>query len=196
MKTFITVLVFICVYSYCKCQTMELTDFNKERIKITKQSMLVLGSWSAANLIYAGASVGSAEGSNKYFHQMNMIWGGINITLATIGYLSAKNQDVLSFAKSLQKQSSLEKTFLFNAGLDVAYIAGGFYLKEKAFNDLRNKDRYKGFGNSIVLQGSALFLFDGVMYLLHQQHGKKLNKLSEKFQLTTTANGIGCIVKI
>ena len=127
---------------------------------------------------------------------MNMIWGGINITLATIGYLSAKNQDGLSFAKSLRKQSSLEKTFLFNAGVDVAYIAGGFYLKEKAYNDLKNRDRYKGFGNSIVLQGSALFLFDGVMFLLHQQHGKKLNKLSEKFQLTTTAYGIGCIVKI
>ena len=175
---------------------MELTDFNKERIKLTKQSMLVLGSWSAANLIFSGASAGSAEGSNKYFHQMNMIWGGINITLATIGYLSAKNQDGLSFAKSLRKQSSLEKTFLFNAGVDVAYIAGGFYLKEKAYNDLKNRDRYKGFGNSIVLQGSALFLFDGVMFLLHQQHGKKLNKLSEKFQLTTTAYGIGCIVKI
>jgi len=50
--------------------------------------------------------------------------------------------------------------------------------------------------NSIILQGSALFLFDSIIYLLHQQHGKKLNKLSEKFQLTTTANGIGCIVKI
>ena len=158
--------------------------------------MLVLGSWSAANLIYSGASASLAEGSNKYFHQMNMIWGGINITLATIGYLSAKNQDGLGFAKSLQKQSNLEKTFLFNAGLDIAYVAGGFYLKEKSYNDLKNKDRYKGYGNSIVLQGSALFLFDGVIYLLHQRHGKKLNKLSEKIQLTTTANGIGCVVKL
>ena len=196
MKIFITGLVFICMYSCCKSQSLELTDFNKERIKLTKQSMLVLGSWSAANLIFSGASAGSAEGSNKYFHQMNTIWGGINITLAAIGYLGAKNQDGLSFAKSLQKQSSLEKTFLFNTGLDIAYIAGGFYLKEKAYNDLKNKDRYKGFGNSIVLQGSALFLFDGIMYLLHQQHGKKINKFFEKFQLTTTPNGLGCIVKI
>jgi len=196
MKTFITALIFIGMYSCCKSQSLELTDFNKERIKLTKQSMLVLGSWSAANLIYSGVSAGSAQGSDKYFHQMNMIWGGINITLAAIGYLGAKNQDGLGFAKSLQKQSSLEKTFLFNAGLDIAYIAGGFYLKEKAYNDLKNKDRFKGFGNSIILQGSALFLFDGIIYLLHQQHGKKLNKLSEKFQLTTTANGIGCVVKI
>ena len=169
MKIFITGLVFICMYSCCKSQSLELTDFNKERIKLTKQSMLVLGSWSAANLIFSGASAGSAEGSNKYFHQMNMIWGGINITLATIGYLSAKNKDGLSFANSLRKQSSLEKTFLFNTGLDIAYIAGGFYLKEKAYNDLKNKDRYKGFGNSIVLQGSALFLFDGIMYLVVPQ---------------------------
>ncbi len=196
MKIFITGLLFICMYSCCKSQSLELTDFNKERIKLTKQSMLVLGSWSAANLIFSGASAGSAEGSNKYFHQMNMIWGGINITLAAIGYLGAKNQAGIGFAKSLQKQSSLEKTFLFNTGLDVAYIAGGFYLKEKSYNDLKNKDRYNGFGNSIVLQGSALFLFDGIIYLLHQQHGKKINKLSEKFQLTNTPYGIGCIVKI
>jgi len=194
-KNFILLLlVFSCSSSFC--QTVTLNDFNRERIKTTKQSMLVLGGWAAANLLYSGISITAATGNDKYFHEMNLIWGGINIGLATIGYLGAKKQDGLTYAQSMKKQMGVEKIFLFNAGLDVAYIAGGFYLKEKAKNDLKNTDRFEGYGKSVVLQGAGLLLFDGIMYLLHNTHGKQLNKMAEKIQIVSTGNGIGCIVKL
>ena len=158
--------------------------------------MLGLGVWAAANLIYNGAFAGNASGSNKYFYQMNMYWGGINFGLAALGYFGSKNQDGLSCAQSLKKQTAVEKTFLFNAGLDVAYITGGFYLKEKAKNQNDDADRNKGFGKSIILQGSALLLFDAVMYFVHQQHGKKLYGIADKFQIGITGAGIGCVIKL
>lgn len=156
--------------------------------------MTVLGSWGAANIAYGAIARGNANGSDKYFHEMNMIWGGINLGLSALGYIGSRKREILNTAGTLQKQMGLEKTFLFNAGLDVAYIAGGFYLSEKAKNDLSKRDRYKGYGNSIVLQGAALMLYDGVMYFIHNQHGKQLFGNKFKWQVAATGNGIGLVV--
>jgi hypothetical protein len=173
-----------------------MNEFNKKQIKITKQSMTALAGWGIANLIYSGASAGSATGSDKYFHRMNIIWGGVNLTLGTLGSFLAKNKDGLSYYESLKKQSTVEKIFLFNAGLDVAYVVGGFYLKEKSNNNILSSEKHRGQGNSLILQGSALFLFDGILFLIHQGHGKQLYKLAEKLQIGSTVNGIGLQVKL
>ena len=82
--------------------------------------MIVLGSWSAANLIYSGIASGQTTGTTRYFHQMNVMWGGINLGLAALGYLGTKNKDGLSLVKSLKQQAGIEKTYMLNAGLDVA----------------------------------------------------------------------------
>lgn len=156
--------------------------------------MGVLGGWGAANLLYSGIEVGSATGSNKYFHRMNLIWGGVNFTLGSIGFLFTKNKDGLDYSQSLKKQISIEKVYLFNAGLDVAYVAGGFYLKERANQNIAKYDQYRGYGKSIILQGAALFLFDGIMYLVHQNHGKNLFKIPANMQIGIRENGINCLV--
>ncbi len=57
--------------SYCQTQN-ELDIFNRERNRITRKGMIVLGGWSAANLIYSGVATGQTSGTNKYFHQMNV----------------------------------------------------------------------------------------------------------------------------
>lgn len=165
-------------------------SFNVKRLQINKQGMTVLGSWGAANIIYGAIARTNATGADKYFHEMNMIWGSIDLGLAALGYIGSRKRTPVTTASALQKQTALEKTFLFNAGLDVAYIAGGFYLQEKAKNDLSRHDRYKGYGSSIVLQGAALLLFDGVMYVIHNKHGRQLYQKSNHWQLVFTGKGV------
>ncbi len=79
-----------------------------------------------------------------------------------------------------------------NSGLDVAYIAGGLYLHEKAKSSSQNHDKYKGYGQSIMVQGGALLVFDAVMYAMHIQHGKAMYKLIEKIQ--PAENGLGVVL--
>jgi hypothetical protein len=196
MKQFIFFLMLLITYQQCQSQLIKPDNFNQQRVKITKQSMVVLGSWAAANIIYSGIAAGSAKGSDKYFHQMNLIWGGINLTLAALGNFGTKYNGGVSYVESLKKQIGVEKTFLLNAGLDVAYITGGFYLKERSKNNIDNKDRNRGYGNSIIMQGSALLLFDGIMYFIHQKHGQQLYQLADKVQIGMTMNGIGCVLKL
>ena len=187
----------ICIISITAfAQQTNLNTFNKERERITKTGIKVLAGYSAANIIYGSIAAGQATGSNKYFHEMNAIWNGITLGITGIGFLTAKKEGTLSYGESIKKQQHIEKLFLFNAGLDVAYIVGGAYLKERAKTTIKNPLRLKGYGESVMLQGGVLLLFDGVMYAIHNRHGKALAKMGEKVQLGATGNGIGLLVKL
>ena len=187
----------ICILSITAfSQQTNLNAYNKERERITKTGIKVLAGYSAANIIYGSIAAGQATGSNKYFHEMNAIWNSITLGITGIGLLAAKKEGTLSYGESLKKQQHLEKLFLFNAGLDVAYIVGGAYLKERAKTTTKNPLRLKGYGESVMLQGGVLLLFDGVMYAIHNRHGKALAKMGEKVQLGATGNGIGLLVKL
>jgi hypothetical protein len=65
--------------------------------------------------------------------------------------------------------NSLQNFLLLNAGLDAAYIMTGFYLKERAKNS-SSAERLKGYGNSLLLQGGFLLLFDVSLYFIHQSN--------------------------
>ena len=189
--------VCICILSVTGfAQQTNLTGFNKERERLSRTGIKGLAVYSAANIIYGSIASSQTTGSNKYFHEMNAIWNGITLGITGIGFLTAKKEGTLSYGESLKKQQHIEKLFLFNAGLDVAYIAGGAYLKERAKTTIKNPLRLKGYGESIMLQGGVLLLFDGIMYTIHNRHGILLNKMGENIKLASTPNGIGFIVKL
>ncbi len=158
--------------------------------------MWVLGAWAAGNILAGAVGSSQTSGQTKYFHQMNMGWGIINLSLAGVGlYGALHGNNALSLSASLQAQGKLEKIFLFNAALDIAYITGGFYLQERSRRAV-NPDRLKGFGKSIVLQGAFLLLFDAAMYGIHHHQGSALHKLVDQMQLSATPQGIGVTVRL
>ncbi|HTL09623.1 MAG TPA: hypothetical protein VL307_15230 [Chitinophagaceae bacterium] len=170
-----------------------LAQFNKERNQVNITGFRVLGAWSAASIVVGLAGQG-AGGEAKYFHQMNIIWGSVNLLIALPGYLHSRKAPAdLSLAATLRGQSSIEKTFIFNAGLDLAYLAGGAWLLEKG-NTASNKDRYKGYGKSVLVQGAALLLFDAVMFTRHHRHGRGLYRALETVQIGP--NSLGWVVPI
>ena len=153
-----------------------LDAFNEERLDLTKKGMIVLGSWAGANIALSPILASSTTGSEKYFHHMNGYWNGFNLALAGIGLFTSIKGDPkgLTMSQTLKEQQKIEKTLLFNAGLDLAYVAGGFYLQERAKNSTGNTDRLKGYGQSLVLQGGFLFAFDLAFYAIQKRHGNKL----------------------
>ena len=195
-KKIILSLVSICFATILFAQQSLLNTYNKDREKISKNGIKVLGVYSIANIIYGSIAASQATGSNKYFHKMNAIWNGITLGITGIGFLIAKKEAELTNSASLKKQGNIEKLFLFNTGLDVAYVVGGAYLKERSKNTNKNSEKLKGYGESIMLQGSVLLLFDGIMYALHNKHGKLLNKTEDNVKIGSTGNGIGLVVKL
>lgn len=169
-----------------------LTDFNQDRANIDKNLMLTLTTWSAVNAGISAVGWASTEGEAKYFHQMNTMWSGINLLLSVPGYFKAKQQrKSFGFAQTLSEQSKTEKLFMFNTALDVAYVTSGFLLRSAAQNDMLNYQRFRGFGNSIILQGGFLFLFDAAAAIIHHQHAKnKLHPFLNKISISDNGMGI------
>ena len=117
--------------------SQNLIEFNKKQNTINKRGMLSLTSWSTLNLGISAYGAATAEGEARYFHQMNIGWSAINLCLSVPGLVKAhRNKEFdLSPDNTLKGQIKTEQVFLFNTALDVAYITGGFLLKERAKND-------------------------------------------------------------
>ncbi|MEM9896851.1 MAG: hypothetical protein AAF789_10815 [Bacteroidota bacterium] len=172
----------------------DLETFNTERLSMNKAGMLVLGSWATLNLVSSPILASQATGSRKFFYQMNGYWNTVNFALAAFGYYSATTADpsAFSLSQSIAEQQSLEKILLFNAGLDIGYVATGFYLMERSSRN--DSDRLKGFGQSLILQGSFLFAFDLGFYLVQQANCDQLLKFVDRLALSPT--GFSMIWKI
>jgi hypothetical protein len=170
-----------------------LKEFNEERLKTDERLMLTLGSWSVANFVGGGIGWAVTEkGEAQYFHQMNVLWNTVNVGLALPGYLKAKRANPeLSLAQTIAEQHRNEKIFLFNAGLDLMYISAGVILRSEAKTNLERRDQFNGFGNSLLLQGGFLFLFDLTAHAIHNHHRKeKLSPMMNRLSMSSTGIGL------
>jgi len=175
----------------------QVTNFQKEFNSINEHLMLGLGSYALANFAISGAGYFySDDESSKRFHEMNVMWNTVNIGLALPGYIKARRGgQPMTREELLKAQKKTESIFLFNDVLDVGYIAAGIWMREVAPNQLDQENLFKGYGNSLILQGSFLLVFDAVAYYIHHTHGKNLPAL-EKVSLSTTGLGVGLRVAL
>jgi hypothetical protein len=165
------------------------------RNRITEKAMITLGSWAAVNIASGFIIAGQTQGETKYVWQMNAYWNLVNGGLAIMGYIrahKAMNQKY-GFAENESEQLSIEKLYAFNFGLDLAYIASGFYLRERGKNNSspKSQDQLMGYGTSIIIQGGFLLLMDGIVLSLHHKNSVRLNKKLKSLELGAGPNGLG-----
>lgn len=147
-----------------------LQSFQEERNAINKTGMLVLGSWAVGNILVGTIGNQKSGGDTKYFHQFNALWNLVNLGIASYGYFNATTDpSAMSTAEIMKEFHSLQSFLLLNAGLDVAYMVTGLYLKERAKSSASG-DRLRGYGNSLLLQGGFLLAFDTALYFIHQHN--------------------------
>jgi len=162
---------------------------------IAEKAMITLGSWAAVNIASGFIISGQTQGESKYFWQMNAYWNLINGGLAIMGYINARKAMTRKYdlAENESAQLSMEKLYAFNFGLDLAYIATGFYLRERGINNTNQKslDQFTGYGKSIIVQGGFLLLMDGIVLSLHHKNSVRLNKKLKGLELGAGPNGLG-----
>ncbi len=166
------------------------------RNMLNKTNMTILLAWSGANLVQGSISAGNLQGSPHYFHQMNAYFNIVNLAIAGYGLYEVRRQmnKKLSLYQHLKQQQKIESLLLFNSGLDLTYITTGLYLRERGTNKLN--DQTKGYGGSLMLQGSFLLVFDIIQYIQHRQNGQLLNKYLGNLQFATTTNGVGLVLPL
>lgn len=161
------------------------TGFHEKSMEVNQTGMYILGGWAVLNM--AGGAIGWANNSAsaKYFNQMNLFWNTVNLSIAGFAIYNNFNTPTLSEpGQVLQNHIKTENLYLINAGLDILYLGTGFYLKHLSERKPKRHDLLLGYGNSIVLQGSFLFVFDSVMWIT--QHSGRMHFL-QNMEMSFTA---------
>lgn len=168
MKKTLFLLIFLSVIALAQDAIPSIKEFEKTKSDINRTGMLVLGGWALANIVSGTTLNFTLQGEAKYFNQFNALWNTVNLGLAINGLLNT-GTDSLSLYNSVTGHQTLQNIFVLNAGLDLAYIATGFFLKEKAKSS-EKKELLTGYGNSLLFQGAFLLVFDAAMYFIHQNN--------------------------
>ncbi len=162
-----------------------------DRYNQNKTNMTILAAWAGVNIIQGAISATNATGSAPHFFRMNAYWNVVNLGIASLGLFQLRKElnKQYSLTQNHLAQQKLEKILLLNTGLDLAYITTGLLLKENGnrTSNLRNT----GFGNSLLLQGAFLLVFDLVQYGNHRRNGKLLETQLSKLQIQASPKGIG-----
>jgi hypothetical protein len=172
---------------------VDLAKYNKERILMTRNSMYVLGGWSALNIVSGSIGWSKGKDSNRFFHQGNVFWNIVNLGIAIPSLLTIKKSVHKSYneQETLKYQKGSEVTYLVNLGLDLGYMLGGAALYDYASRNPSKKGatRMNGFGQSLLMQGGFLLLFDATMYSFHKSHSQQLTGGKYMGDLAFTGNG-------
>lgn len=154
---------------------IDVAAVHEAREALLGRGLAVLAAWVLLNLLVSGHFLARADRRQPayYFHGMNVGWALVNAGLACWGiyHLEPMAPAGLQLAEVVQAQLFNENLFLLNAGLDVGYIATGYYLRARAGlpHELRPA-RQIGFGRSLAVQGGFLLVFDALMWgWLHWQ---------------------------
>ncbi len=136
--------------------------------KTQENAMKILGGWSALNITLSPFLKTTSNESWPHFHQMNFNWNLVNAGIAGLGYIGLKKrkEKYWSLSSIEKERTKLKKSLAVNMGLDVCYIIAGCLLKNRVEKlSTHDQARNIGFGNSLMLQGGFLLVFDAVFVL-------------------------------
>lgn len=164
------------------------------QMQINKNGMKVLGGWALGNMVWGGIMMTQTEGATQSFHQTNVVWNGVNVAIAGLGYYGAmRKKSNPSFEDVRKINEKTRQSLLFNAGLDLGYMALGGWLIERSKRDMDNREMLEGAGWSLVLQGGFLFTFDLLFYGVQNRFfNRNFSPILERIEV----RGNGLIIKL
>ena len=142
--------------------------FQKRLFKVQQQSTIVLSGWSILNIGISPLctkNLFNPVTSSDHFHLSNFNWNLFNAGFAGLSYYSVytNSQKTWSISELNKRKKRLERALAFNVALDFIYIASGLLLKHATNpNDLVNYPAFHGGGNSLILQGGFLLVYDSI----------------------------------
>ena len=120
--------------------------------------------------------------------------------ITKISFLLVEEFSMIAFASALEplrtanrisKKKLFEWEFL-SLNNQKVFCSNGISIDTKNLNE---EKQFIGYGNSIIIQGGFLLIYDWIGYIMHRRHAKKqLNPLLQKIELSSS--GIGFILHL
>jgi hypothetical protein len=153
-----------------------------QHVESMRFGMKLLGGWALANIVTGSLGRSQTNGTTRYFHEMNAGWNAVNLTIASVALMTLPDVSSWTLEQGYQEAARLDKILLFNAGLDLGYMALGYALVERGKR--LDSSRLQGYGQSLLVQGAFLFVFDLAFAYFHVD-------ITEAIRVQTMAGGAG-----
>ncbi|MFP4556499.1 MAG: DUF6992 family protein [Bacteroidales bacterium] len=142
------------------------TEFADKSLVTQNIGMYTLGGWAIANIATGAYGWAHSSDDRMYFNQMNLMWNVFNLSIAGFALYSNSQIDFASMSADgvLNSHIKTERILLINSALDLGYIGTGFLLNYFSKSSNKNQHILRGYGNSLILQGGFLLVFDLVLY--------------------------------
>tara|TARA_B100000900_G_C20484298_1_gene676812 strand:- start:538 stop:1071 length:534 start_codon:yes stop_codon:yes gene_type:complete len=165
--TITSFLVFFSLLIFSQARKTDSTLIGNDFFHNQQTSLALLSGWSVANLSISPLSsenLFKPKNNLDYFHQMNFFFNVINGAIAGFAHYEVNRRSKLSWSYleiEEQRQKAL-KSIKINMGLDISYILLGLGLKNVVDKVDQKYPQYTGYGNSLILQGAYLLLYDAI----------------------------------
>jgi len=125
--------------------------------------MWTLEGWAAASVAVGAGMVTSDDRVVRFAGVQNLAWGAVNAGIATLSLftLARDARDEKTAMEWRAERAHAQRTFTWNAGLDVLYVGVGAALLLFA-----KDDAWRGTGAGILAQGGFLLVFDSTSALV------------------------------
>jgi hypothetical protein len=135
------------------------------RRKVERAAMSTLVGVSGASAVVGAVGLGLAKTpQQRGFYGGTLGWSAVNLGIGIPGLIGAlrKEPPPGSLEAWRKEDAQLRSAFLFNAGLDVGWVALGAFLWQFG---LAKEERAPlvGAGQAVVIQGAFLLVFDSVL---------------------------------
>jgi hypothetical protein len=165
-------------------QPFDLEQWNRDRLQTSRVGMLVLGGWAMGNMAVGAVGVALERDERvRFIHLGNLLWNAVNLGLALNTLIREWNADPakLDAMESVRAAEQIEKIFFINAALDLGYLAASAFLWQRG--EAVQDARLVGLGQSLLIQGAFLAVFDLTMGILN---ARLTGKLLEGVTITVT----------
>jgi hypothetical protein len=136
--------------------------------------MAVLGGWAAVNMAAGGVGLVTAQDPRwRGFHLGNLSWNAVNLGIAGAGWLTqAREAPGAGFPETLLASQKTRVVLAVNAGIDVAYITAGAWIRSQGLT--AGDATRQGVGEAVAANGLFLLGFDVAMLALHGRNDGRL----------------------
>ena len=134
-------------------------QIDRNSLQQQDRAMNVPLGWSGLSVASGAVMLTSRSRVTRDFGWQNIGWGAIDGGIALFAKQTIAKKSKTGFDPEKERKN-FRKTLFINTILDIVYIGAGSALAASG------KDSRKGHGYGVIVQGSFLFLFDGINYLL------------------------------
>jgi hypothetical protein len=147
-----------------------IADYSNAYYHLNRNGAISLVMWGGINVVMGGTQINVAEGTQRFFHEMNIYAGSAILSAATIWWWTNRDAKLYNSTAAQYKQAQIQRNLVLTTIAGTTSLFLGIVMWQQGDRALRQR----GYGASLMMHSGFLLLVDTLLLIGHFGNGKKL----------------------